>query len=65
MNKLNLNIPLTIFLTGAIMFLFAPFEMFDAFTTHDIFMTGLLIELAGITASMAVFTINRLNGKTM
>ena len=55
MNNLNLNIPLSIFLAGAILFLLAPLELFDSYTTHEIFMTGLLIELIGITAGLIVF----------
>ena len=65
MNNLNINVPLTIFLAGAILFLLAPLKLFDSYTISEIFTTGLFIEMVGITASLAVFYINKINGKTM
>ena len=55
MNKLNLNIPITIFLTGVVLFLLAPFEKFEAYSTYEIFIAGLLIELIGIAVGLAMF----------
>ncbi|MBL1142757.1 MAG: hypothetical protein HND53_12070 [Proteobacteria bacterium] len=55
MYKLNLNIPLSIFLTGTILFLLAPVLIFDSYSTHEIFMTGIVIQLTGITASLIEF----------
>ena len=55
MNNLNLNIPLSIFSVGAILFLLAPSRLFVSSISHEIFMTGLLIEMIGITTGLIVF----------
>lgn len=55
MKNLNLNIPITVFLVGAILFLLAPLKLFDSYNVHEIFMTGLLIEFVGITAGLFMF----------
>ena len=65
MKNLNLNIALTIFSVGAILFLLAPLKLFDSYTVHEIFMTGLLIELVGITAGLIVFYRNKITEKTL
>ena len=57
MKKINLNIPVTIFTIGAILFLSAP--------SKEIFMSGLLIELIGITAGVAVFFRYKITEKCM
>ncbi len=63
MNNLNLNIPLSIFSIGAILFLLAPSRLFISNSTHEIFMTGLLIELIGITAGLIVYYRYRITEK--
>lgn len=55
MNKLNLNLPLSIFSVGAILFLLAPSKLFITYTTHEIFISSLLIELLGIAAGLVAF----------
>lgn len=65
MKNLNLNIALTIFSVGAILFLLAPLKLFDSLTTQEIFITGLLIELVGITAGLIVFYRNKITEKTL
>lgn len=65
MKNLNLNVALIIFLAGTVLFLLAPLKLFDSYTAHEIFTTGLLIELVGITASMVVFYMNKINEKTI
>jgi hypothetical protein len=54
MNKLNLNIPVSVFSVGVIIFLFAPLEFFYSHTIQEISMAGLLIELVGIIAGLIV-----------
>jgi hypothetical protein len=55
MNHLNLNKPLSIFTVGAILFLLAPVIPFDSYTVNEIFIAGILMQLAGITAAVIVF----------
>lgn len=55
MNNLNLNIPLSVFSVGVILFVLAPFEFFYSHTIQEISMAGLLIELFGIAAGLIVF----------
>ena len=55
MNNLNLNIPVSIFLVGVILFLFAPLGLFSSYTIQEISMAGLLIELVGIISGLIVF----------
>ena len=55
MKIFNLNIPVSIFLVGAILFLFAPIESFSAYSSQEISMAGLLIELAGILLGLIMF----------
>jgi hypothetical protein len=55
MNNLNLNIPVSVFSVGVILFLFAPLGLTSQFTIQEISMTGLLIELLGIIAGLIVF----------
>lgn len=55
MNYLNLKLPLSIFLVGVFLFLLAPVMIFDSYTIHEIFITGILMQLIGITAGLAVF----------
>ena len=55
MNNLNLNIPVSVFSVGVILFLFAPLELLSSYTIQEISMTGLLIELLGIIAGLIVF----------
>jgi hypothetical protein len=52
MYKLNLNIPLSVFLAGAVLFLLAPVLIFDSYTTNEIFITGIAMQVIGITASL-------------
>ena len=54
MNNLNLNIPVSVFSVGVMIFLFPPLEFFSSYTIQDISMTGLLIELFGIIAGTIV-----------
>ena len=54
MNNLNLNIPVSVFAVGAMIFLSAPLEFFSSYTSQEISMTGLLIELVGIIAGSIV-----------
>lgn len=55
MNNLNLNIPISVFLVGAMLFLFAPIESFYAYSSQEISMAGLLIELVGISLGLIMF----------
>ena len=55
MNNLNLNIPVSVFSVGVMIFLFAPIESFTSYTVQEISMTGLFIELVGIMAGLFVF----------
>ena len=55
MNKLNFNIPVMIFIVGAVLFLIAPFGLFKTFSSNDIYLAALLIESIGVTASVVVF----------
>jgi hypothetical protein len=63
MNNLNLNIPLAIFSVGAILFLLAPSSLFISNASHEIFMTGLLIEMIGITAGLIAYYRYRITEK--
>jgi hypothetical protein len=65
MNNLNLNIPLSIFSVGAILFLLAPSRLFVSSISHEIFMTGLLIEMIGITTGLIVFYRYKMTEKCM
>ena len=55
MNNLNLNIPLSIFSVGAMIFLFSPLEFFYSYSIQDIAMTGLLIQFFGVIIGSIVF----------
>ena len=54
MNNLNINIPVSIFLVGAVLFLLAPLGLFSSFSTNDIYTTGLFIESIGVTTGFVV-----------
>ena len=55
MKKINLTIPLSIFLAGTILFLLTPVMIFGSFTTNEIFLTGIVLQIVGITASLIQF----------
>ncbi len=48
MNKLHYNIPLMIFVAGAVVFLLAPFNIIPTLTSAEFALTGLFIEAMGI-----------------
>lgn len=54
MNYLNLNIPLSVFSVGVIIFVLAPLEFFYSHTIQEISMAGLIIELVGIITGAVV-----------
>lgn len=55
MNNLNFNIPVSIFILGAILFLLAPLGLFSSFNANQIYMAALLIESIGVTTALVVF----------
>ncbi|MFT5350074.1 MAG: hypothetical protein ACI909_001660 [Planctomycetota bacterium] len=55
MNKLELNISVSIFIIGAALFLLAPSGVFSSVNTDEIHMTALLIESIGVTTATVVF----------
>lgn len=55
MNKLHYNMPLMIFVTGAVVFLLAPLTLVPMFTTAELAMTGLFIEALGIATGFVWF----------
>ena len=55
MNNINLNIPVSVFAVGFILFLFAPYEYFYAYSSQEISMTGLMIEFVGIAIGLLAF----------
>lgn len=55
MNKLHYNMPLTIFIIGAVVFLLAPLTMIPMLTTAELAMTGLFIEAMGIATGFVWF----------
>jgi hypothetical protein len=65
MKDLNLNIPLSIFSVGAVLFLLAPSKLFITSISHEVFMSGLMIELIGITAGLVVFYRYKITEKYM
>jgi len=55
MNNSYLEIPLSIFAAGCIIFLLAALGLFSPLTTQSMYMIGLSIELIGIVAGLIVF----------
>jgi hypothetical protein len=55
MNNLELNIPLSIFISGAALFLLAPSGLFSSFSANEIHKIALMIESIGITTAFIVF----------
>ena len=55
MNNLELNIPVSIFIAGAILFLLAPSGLFSSFNASEIHKTALLIESIGVTTAFIVY----------
>lgn len=61
MNTLNFNIPVSIFIAGAILFLLAPLGLFSSFGTNNMYITGLFIESIGVTTALIIFYREKLN----
>ena len=55
MNSINFNIPVMIFVFGAVVFLLAPLGLFSSFSTNNLYITGLLIESIGVTTALVIF----------
>jgi hypothetical protein len=55
MKHINFNISLSVFITGALMFLLAPVMTFDSYSTREIFMTGIIMQIVGITVGLIEF----------
>ena len=55
MKKLELNIPMSIFISGAALFLLAPSGLFSSFNANDLHKTALLIEAIGVTTAFVVY----------
>ena len=55
MKHINLNLPLSIFVIGTVLFLLAPVISFASYSTDEIFITGIAIQLLGVIASLVVF----------
>lgn len=55
MNKLHYNLPLMIFIIGAVVFLLAPLTMVPMLNTPELAMTGLFIEAMGIATGFVWF----------
>lgn len=65
MYHLNLNMPLLVFLVGVMLFLFAPIESVSTYSTQEISMAGLLIELTGIISGLIVFYRYKITERTI
>ena len=55
MNNLELNIPLSIFIAGAALFLIAPSGLFSSLSANEIHKAALLIESIGVSTAFIVF----------
>lgn len=55
MNNLNFNIPVIIFIAGAILFLLAPLGVFQSFNSNEIYIAALFIESIGVTTALLVY----------
>ena len=55
MKNVNLNIPVSIFVLGAILFLIAPLGLFPSFTANQIYLASLLVESTGITVGFVMY----------
>lgn len=55
MKYINLNIPLSIFAAGTVLFLLAPVMTFGSYSADQIFIAGIFIQLVGVIASLIVF----------
>ena len=61
MNKLNLNIPVVIFIIGAVLFLLAPLGLFSSFGVNNMYIAGLLVESIGVTTALVIFYRDKIN----
>lgn len=55
MNKIDFNIPVLIFIVGAIMFLLAPLELFRIFNSNQLYLYALMVESLGVTMAFIVY----------
>ncbi len=55
MNNLDFNIPVVIFITGAVLFLVAPLGLLPMLNTNQVYITALLFESIGVTVALLVF----------
>ncbi len=55
MNNLNFNIPVIIFIVGAILFLLAPLGWLSSFSSNETYMAALFIETIGVTTALVVY----------
>ena len=62
MNNLELNISVSIFITGAALFLLAPSGILSSFNTDEMHMTALMIESLGLTTALVVFFREKITG---
>lgn len=61
MNNLDFNIPVLIFIAGAILFLLAPVGLIPAFNTNQLYFAALLTESIGVTVAFVVYFREKLN----
>ncbi len=61
MKKLELNIPLAIFIAGAALFLLAPSGLLSTFSANEVYKAALLIESIGVTTVFIVYYRESLN----
>ena len=62
MNKLHLEIPLSIFAAGCIICLLAGLTLFSPSTAQSMYITGLSIGLIGIVIGLIVFSRYKMAG---
>jgi hypothetical protein len=61
MNNMNSNLPVIIFMLGAIVFLLAPLQVISSFSANDLYITGLLLESIGVAMSLVSFCSDKIN----
>ena len=55
MNNFELNIPVSIFIVGAILFLLAPLMSISSFSANEMHKLALVLESIGVSATAIVF----------
>ena len=65
MKAMNLNIAITIFAIGTLLFLMAPLKMFSSLNNDQIFMASLIIQLIGVSVGVAILIRHKITEKLM